>query len=50
MLHDLAYEWNAGIIMLTESHLNEEVLDAEINIQGFDCYRTDQKILKMEES
>ena len=34
MLHDMACETNAGIIMLTESHLNQEIKDAEIKIDG----------------
>ena len=46
MIHDLAEELEAGIIMLTESHLNEEVRDAEIKIHGFDIHRMDRKNFK----
>ena len=42
MLHDLADELNAGIIMLTESHLTGQIRDAEVKINGFDIYRTDR--------
>ena len=40
MIGELAKECNAGIIMLTESHLTDEVLDAEVNLEGFETYRT----------
>ena len=42
MLHDLADELNVGIIMLTETHLNSDIKDAEIGIHGFDIYRSDR--------
>ena len=42
MLSDIASERNASLILLTETHLNEEVRDAEIQIDGFDSYRTDR--------
>ena len=45
-LHDLPEEINAGKIMLTESHLHEEIKDAEIKIDGFDIYRTDRMNFK----
>ena len=46
LLHDLANEVNAGIILLTETHLNEEIKDAEIDIAGFDIYRSDRQGFK----
>ena len=32
--------------MLTETHLNDEIKDAEINITGFEIYRSDRKGFK----
>ena len=42
MLGEIAAEMNAGVIMLTESHLNKDIIDAEVKISGFDIYRTDR--------
>ena len=42
MLCEIASESNAGIIMLTESHLKEDIKDAEVKISGFDLSRTDR--------
>ena len=42
MLKELAIEQKALIISLTESHLNEGVKEAEINIEGFNIFRKDR--------
>ena len=42
MLKELAFEQKALLIALTESHLNEGVKEAEINIEGFNIYRKDR--------
>ena len=42
MLEEMGSEENAGIIALTESHLNEEIRDAEISIKGYEAYRSDR--------
>ena len=42
MLGELAEDCNAGLLMLTESHLTNEVRDAEITIEGFEIHRTDR--------
>ena len=42
MIKELAIERNSQLISLTESHLNEDILDAEINIDGFDIFRADR--------
>ena len=42
MINELATERNAQIICLTESHLNIEILDAEINMSGFIIFRADR--------
>ena len=36
MLSDIASERNASVLLLTETHLIEEVRDVEIQINGFD--------------
>ena len=41
-LADLAKETNAPFICVTESHLNPDILDAEITIQGYDVFRSDR--------
>ena len=41
-LSDLARETNALFIWVTESHLNPNILDAEISIPGYDVYRSDR--------
>ena len=41
-LADLAKETNAPFICITESHLNPEILDAEISIPGYDVFRSDR--------
>ena len=40
----MAIENDAILISLTESHLNENILDAEININGFDLFRQDRQL------
>ena len=40
----MAIETDALIISFTESHLNENILDAEININGFEMFRQDRKL------
>lgn len=42
MLHELALEENTDIMALTETHLSENVLDAEINMQNYTIYRADR--------
>ena len=39
----MAIDNDAIMISFTESHLNENILDAEINIKGFELYRQDRK-------
>ena len=46
MLAEFASETNAGVIILTESHLSEEIKDGEIQIPGFEIYRTDRSGFK----
>ena len=41
-LADLAKETNAPFICVTESHLNPEILDAEVAIPGYDIFRSDR--------
>ena len=42
MLSEISSEENACIIVLTESHLKEEVKDAEIKITIYDHFRSDR--------
>ena len=42
MIKEWAIERNSQLISLTESHLNEDILDAEINIDGFNIFRADR--------
>ena len=42
MLSEISSEENACIIALTESHLKEEIKDAEIKITGYDHFRSDR--------
>ena len=46
MLAELAEENNAGIVVLTESHLKEDIRDAEIKIDEFEIFRTDREAYK----
>ena len=41
-LSDLASETNAPFICLTETHLNPDILDAEVSINGYNLYRSDR--------
>ena len=43
LLKDIADENKAMIIAQTESHLDEEIKNAEIKIEGFEAYRTDRE-------
>ena len=43
MLSDVASDMNAGIMLFTETHLNDQILDAEVQIKNFDLYRTDRQ-------
>ena len=45
-LRDTATESNAPFIVLTETHLKPEILDAEVKIEGWSLYRTDRGPLK----
>ena len=40
---DIATEHNSPYICITESHLNQNILDAEISIPGFAVYRSDRR-------
>ena len=42
MLSELAVEENAGIIALTESHLNSDIMDAEVEMPDFELFRSDR--------
>ena len=42
ILADFAYSNNVGFIILTESHLRPEILDAEIAIENYHLYRADR--------
>ena len=46
MLAELAEENNAGIVVLTESHLKEDIRDAEIKIDELEIFRTDREAYK----
>ena len=41
-LADLAKETNAPFICITESHLNPDILDAEVSIPGYNIFRSDR--------
>ena len=41
-IEDIAILENASIIALTESHLSGDILDGEIEIDGFICHRSDR--------
>ena len=41
-LGDTALESNAPFILLTETHLKPEILDAEVKIEGYSLYRADR--------
>ena len=43
MLAEIADEVNAGIMMFTESHLNKDIRDAEVNIENFEMVRADRE-------
>ena len=42
MLSELALTNNSLIIAITESHLNQDISDAEIQIEGFNSFRSDR--------
>ncbi|KAK4314102.1 hypothetical protein Pmani_014591 [Petrolisthes manimaculis] len=42
LLEEIAKSENAIIISLTESHLNDEIRDAEVNIPKYMTFRTDR--------
>ena len=42
LLKDIAFETNAMVIALTESHLLQDIKDSEIKIEGYDPYRSDR--------
>ena len=42
LLKDIAFETNAMVIALTESHLSQDIKDSEIKIEGYDPYRSDR--------
>ena len=42
MIEELATEHNSLIIGLTESHLNKNIDDSEVAIEGFSSYRADR--------
>ena len=41
-IRDTALESNAPFIVLTETHLKPEILDAEVKIEGWSLYRADR--------
>ena len=43
MLSEFAEENNAGLLILTESHLTKDVCDAEVAIDGFEIFRSDRE-------
>ena len=43
MLKELAFQKKSLIIGLTESHLNENIIDAEVYIDGFSSFRADRQ-------
>ena len=42
MLKEMAIENNVGLIALTESHLTDEIYDAEIKMSGYQHFRADR--------
>ena len=42
MIGELAIDRNSLIISLTESHLNKNICDAEVAIEGFSSFRADR--------
>ena len=42
MLRDMAILSNAVVVAVTESHLNDEILSAEVHMAGYDFYRVDR--------
>ena len=42
-LQDLANDSNAPFICITESHLHEDILDAELQIKNYTLFRSDRK-------
>ena len=43
LLEELANHKKLSFIALTETHLNNEVLDAEINMENYKLFRTDRE-------
>ena len=43
MMSDVASDINACILIFNETHLNYQVLDAEVLMKHFDFYRTDRQ-------
>ena len=41
-LRDTAPECNAAFIVLTETHLKPDILNAEVKIEGYSLYRSDR--------
>ena len=46
MLAEMAKESNAGVLLLTESHLIPDIKDTEIQIPDYKIYRTDRECFK----
>ena len=42
LLKDIAFETNAMVIALTESHLSRDIQDSEIKIEGYETFRSDR--------
>lgn len=42
MLRDMMAEKKAVMVALTETHLNPDILDAEVHIEGYQLFRTDR--------
>ena len=43
MLRDLMVKSGSNLLIVTESHLNNNILDAEIQMEGYDLIRGDRK-------
>lgn len=42
MLEEIGAEYNCALICITESHLRNEIRDAEIKMKGYEMYRADR--------
>ncbi len=42
MIEEIGYEYNTAVICITESHLRNNIQDAEVTIQGYESFRADR--------